>query len=177
MVSAYIEKAPARQTEDVQAPSYNVRNASDNTGTSTNIISQKAQKVKTENTKYQRGRAAKYDTRTVEEKEIDRLKHEVERLSKKNEYLKAETKVSADGTRRVEASWLKPITDELFSSTGTSLSKRAIAKGLRDAYESIINNPKDFNSYDSIVKPFFDIANDIVENIYVKEHENIIHLL
>lgn len=116
------------------------------------------------NPQYQRRRVAKYDTRTVDEKEIDRLKHEVERLSKKNEYLKAETKVSADGTRRVEASWLKPITDELSSSTGTSLSKRAIAKGLRDAYEGIINNPKDFNSYDSIVKPFFDLANDIVEN-------------
>ncbi|MDY6315371.1 MAG: hypothetical protein SPL89_09450 [Clostridia bacterium] len=45
VVSAYIEKAPARQTEDVQAPSYNVRNASDNTGTSTNIISQEVQNV------------------------------------------------------------------------------------------------------------------------------------
>ena len=69
---------------------------------STNIISQEAQNVNSENTKYQRGRAAKYDTRTVEEKEIDRLQHEVERLSKRNKYLEAETKVSADGTRRIE---------------------------------------------------------------------------
>lgn len=136
---------------------------------STDIISQEAQKVKTENTKYQRGRVAKYDTRSVDEKELQGLRLEVERLTKKNELLKAETKLSANGTRRVEASWLKPITDELFSSTGTSLSKRAIAKGLRDAYESIINNPKDFKSYDSIVKPFFDIANDIVENIYTSD--------
>ncbi|MDY6315137.1 MAG: hypothetical protein SPL89_08245, partial [Clostridia bacterium] len=94
------------------------------------------------NPQYQRRRVAKYDIRTVEEKEIDRLQHEVERLSKRNKHLEAETKVSADGTKRVEASWLKPITDELLETTGAELTKRYIEKQLREGYELMLNKPQ-----------------------------------
>lgn len=138
---------------------------------STNIISQEAQNVNTENTKYQRGRAAKYDTRTVEEKEIDRLQHEVERLSKRNKHLEAETKVSADGTRRVEGSWLKPITEDLIGATGTELTKRYIAKQLREGYERMLNKPQGEGMTREEAKLFYDLALEIMENTYTDEGE------
>lgn len=92
ITSARIEKADVgSQVPNAEnSPQLTSKTPLNSSSASTNIISQEAQKVKTENTKYQRGRAAKYDTRSVDEKELQGLRLEVERLTKKNELLKAE---------------------------------------------------------------------------------------
>ena len=90
------------------------------------------------------------------------MQHEVERLSKRNKYLEAETKVSADGTRRIEGLWLKPITEDLIGATGTELTKRYIAKQLRGAYERLLNKPQGEGMTREDAGLFYDLSLDIM---------------